>query len=113
MRREVPVNVGSNSRAVKFQLSLWVLTGYHSCVVKFDNIRHRPMYMLRGKNNNSSSCDLQEEIHVANFNELLMISSVPYFCSSNKIASFLQIVGGGLSVPLQQAGINSCSTNFS
>jgi hypothetical protein len=51
--------------------------------------------MLRGKNNNSCSRDLQEEIHVANFNELLMISSVPYFCSSNKIASVLLLVGGG------------------
>jgi hypothetical protein len=53
------------------------------------------MYMLRSKNNNSCSCDLQEEIHVANFNELLMISSVPYFCSSNKIASVLHLVEGG------------------
>jgi hypothetical protein len=58
------------------------------------------MYMLRGKNNNSCSCDLQEEIHVANFNELLMISSVLYFCSSNKIPSVLHLVGGGtLSTP--------------
>jgi hypothetical protein len=53
------------------------------------------MYMLRSKNNNSCSCDLQEEIHVANFNEMLMISSVPYFCSSNKIASVLHLVEGG------------------
>jgi len=64
--------------------------------------------MLKGKNNNSCSRDLQEEIHVANFNELLMISSVPYFCSSDKIASVLLLVWGGggrLSVLLQQAGI--------
>jgi hypothetical protein len=64
------------------------------------------MYMLRSKNNISCSCELQEEIHVANFNKLLMISSVPYFCCSNKIASVLHLVGGGdLSVLLQQAGI--------
>ncbi len=81
--------------------------------------------MLRSKNNNRHSCDLQEEIHVANFNKLLMISSVLYFCSSNKIARVLHLVGGErLSVLLQQAGIKiatflwysgkkSCSTNFS
>jgi hypothetical protein len=77
------------------QVKLWIHTRHLSRVVKFDIIRPRFMYMLRGRNNTSQSCDLQEEIHVINFNWLFIIFTLQCFCSSNSIANGLHLGGGG------------------